>query len=614
MCGIVGAFHRDADVLESLLEGLRVLEYRGYDSVGLGVVRRGEVLVRKRAGRITELEKELADGELEGVSVGIGHSRWATHGPPTDENAHPHADEGMGLALVHNGIIENYAELRERLRAEGVHFRSQTDTEVLAHLIAREISEHGTTLGQAVRHAMHAVKGYYALAVLRGGAEPEIVCAREGPPLCVGATPDGAWLASDVLAILPHTREISFLEDGDIAEIAPGRIVFRDQTGQVIERPVRVVDWEVDESDKGGWDHYMLKEIHEQPDVVARTGYTRLDEENGDFRLVDDLWHDESLRDVERIQIVACGTALHAGLVARYMIEGLAGVPVDVEYGSEFRYRGPLLARNSLVLGISQSGETADTLAALRLGTELGARPVSICNSAQSTMVRESEASILIDAGPEIGVASTKAFVAMLVAAYALAIRLGRARGNLDRDRGRSLLADLRRVRPGLEHMLSRPVVDHVQEIAREHANAKGFLFLGRGINYPIALEGALKLKEISYVHAEGYPAGEMKHGPIALIEPGMTTVVVAPRDAVADKVRSNIEQVRARGGYVIAMGSDPECIEVADDSILIPEIGPWLSPILGVVPLQLFAYFVALARGCDIDKPRNLAKSVTVE
>ena len=613
MCGIVGAFHREEGVLDHLVAGLRTLEYRGYDSVGVAVVRDGEISIRKQSGRIGELEEALEREAFPDASIGIGHSRWATHGPPTDENAHPHPDAALGLALVHNGIIENYLELRASLAADGIEFRSQTDTEVLAHLVSREL-EHTASLADALREALRAVKGYYAVAVLRGGESPEMVCAREGPPLCVAVTDEAGWLASDVLAILPHTREVCFLEDGDLADIGPGRLVITGGDGRPVERATRTIDWEVDESDKGGWDHYMLKEIHEQPDVVARATFGRLDSERGDALLDGEFWSDENLRGIDRVQVLACGTALHAGLIASYLIEGLAGIPVDVDYASEFRYRDPVLMPNTLALGISQSGETADTLAAMRLATERGCRPVSICNSIGSTMVRESEAVIRIHAGPEIGVASTKAFTAMLVSGYLMAMRLGRARGVIDAMRGREMVARLEEVRPNVERLLARGVVSRIEELAKRHAEASGFLFLGRGINYPIALEGALKLKEISYVHAEGYPAGEMKHGPIALIEPGMTTVVIAPADDIADKVRSNIEQVRARGGHVIAIGSDPQCREVADEAVEIPRIGRWLSPLLNVIPLQLFAYFVARERGCDIDKPRNLAKSVTVE
>ena len=613
MCGIVGVLRPNEPVLSALVEGLRVLEYRGYDSVGVGVLQDGALVVRKRAGRIEELESALADGALDDVRAGIGHSRWATHGPPTDANAHPHVDASERIALVHNGIIENYLELREELTGAGVEFRSDTDTEVLAHLVGRELDA-GHALDEGVRRALRRLHGYYATAVLRNAAEPELVCARQGPPLCVAVTDDAAYLASDVRAILPHTREVCFLEDGDVATLAPGRLEITDREGNPVERPTRHIEWDSEEADLGGYPHYMLKEIHEQPDVVARTMQGKLDLERGDVRLEGEVFGDAALQAIDRVQVVACGTALHAGYVAGYLIEGLARVPVDVDFASEFRYRDPVLTGNPMVLGISQSGETADTLAALRLAIARGAEPVSLCNSIGSTMVRESRAAVLLEAGPEIGVASTKAFVAMLVAATLLAVRIGRARGTLSEEDGRAVLADLGRLRAALEHMLAPDSVARIRRIAEEHANAKGFLFLGRGINYPVALEGALKLKEISYVHAEGYPAGEMKHGPIALIEPGMTTVVLATKDDLADKIRSNAEQVRARGGHVIVVGSAPECLAVADEALDVPDISRWLSPILNVIPLQLFSYHVALARGCDIDKPRNLAKSVTVE
>ncbi len=615
MCGIVGAYLRGDPCLRALLAGLRTLEYRGYDSVGVGVVADGEIVVRRKAGRIEELERLLEGGELDGVSIGIGHSRWATHGPPTDANAHPHVDARRTLALVHNGIIENYQELRAELVESGVRLSSQTDTEILAHLIGREWEKNGGALEGAVRRALGRVSGYYAIAVLgRRNGEVELVASREGPPICVATTPDGAWLASDVLALLPHTRDVVFLEDGDVADLAPGKLTLRRLDGTPVVRKVQRISWSAESSDKGGFPHFMLKEIHEQPDVVARCIFGRVDEEAAEVQLPGELFGDASLRAVERVQVLACGTALHAGLVARYMLEGLAGVPVDVDYASEFRYRSPVLARGTLALGISQSGETADTLAALRLARSLGCRQLAISNSIGSPLVRESDACILLEAGPEIGVASTKAFVAMLVATFLLAVRLGRARGFLPADAARQALADLKKARMTLELLLKREVVEHVRELALRHKDQRGFLFLGRGINYPIALEGALKLKEISYKHAEGYPAGEMKHGPIAMIDREMTTVVIAPRDSVASKVRSNIEQIRARGGPVIGVGNDPESLAVADETIEVPEIGPWLSPLANVVPLQLFAYFVALAKGCDIDKPRNLAKSVTVE
>jgi len=613
MCGIVGAYLGQDACLPILVEGLRVLEYRGYDSVGVGVLQGEDIVVRKRAGRIEELEKILGDGNLADASIGIGHSRWATHGPPTDANAHPHTDAAGRVAVVHNGIIENYLDLRRELVASGVELRSDTDTEIVAHLVGKELDD-GVELTEAVHRALGRLNGYYALALVVGGPEPRLVCARQGPPICAAASDHGAFLASDVLALLPHSRDILFLEDGDVAELAPGRIVVRDAAGGIVERRTRRIDWDAEAADMAGWPHYMLKEIHEQADVVGRCAKGRVDLAAGEVRLEGEFFSGESLREVERIQFLACGTALHAGLVGRYMMEGLSGVAADVDFASEFRYRDPVLGPGTLAIGVSQSGETADTLAALRLAKERGCRQVSICNSIGSSMVRESDAAILIEAGPEIGVASTKAFTGMLVAMYLFAIRMGRARGHLTEGVARERLEELRKVRPYVERLCDEQLSSRIEELAERHVGAKGFLFLGRGVNYPIALEGALKLKEISYKHAEGYPAGEMKHGPIAMIEPEMTTVVLASNDAVASKVRQNIEQVRARGGPVICVGTDPESMQVADEAIEVPDVGPWLSPLLNVIPLQLFSYFVARKLGCDIDKPRNLAKSVTVE
>jgi glucosamine--fructose-6-phosphate aminotransferase (isomerizing) len=612
MCGIVGAILSEGQVLHGMLEGLRVLEYRGYDSAGVAVACADGIRIAKKAGRLEGLEGLLAEIRFPDSRAGIGHTRWATHGPPTDRNAHPHSDRGERLAVVHNGIIENYLELREELASKGIEFRSDTDTEVLTHLIGEELE--GATLAEAVTRALGRVRGYYAIAVLLGGERPELVCARQGPPLCLGLAREGAWLGSDVLAIIPHTREVVFLEDGDVAELSPSSVVVRDLAGRVQERPAQRVEWDAAQVGKGPWPHFMLKEIHEQPDVLAHTAFHRLDEERGDVHFDEPGWSDADLRGIQRVQGLACGTALHAAHVARHLIEGLARLPVDLDFASEFRYRKPVLVPGTLALAISQSGETADTLAALRLAHELGARATCICNVAGSTMVRECDAALMTQAGPEIGVASTKAFVAQLVAAYLLAVRLGRAKGVLDAARGRGLLADLRLLRPKLEQLLSEGFRGRMREIARHHQGVKGFLFLGRGINYPIALEGALKLKEISYMHAEGYAAGEMKHGPIAMIEPWMTSVVITGHGLMAEKVRSNIEQIRARGGPVIAVGSDRESLELADEAVEVPECSEWLSPILNVVPLQFLAYEIALLRGCDIDKPRNLAKSVTVE
>jgi glucosamine--fructose-6-phosphate aminotransferase (isomerizing) len=614
MCGIVGSILAEGSALEGLLQGLRVLEYRGYDSAGVAVIDGQGISIRRKAGRIQNLEALLADGSLAHARAGIGHTRWATHGVPSDVNAHPHTDAGGRVALVHNGVFENYAELRAELVARGVKLSSETDTEVLAHFVGLELAA-GRTLLEAVRLSLGRVRGYYAIAALslQGGA-PQLVCARQGPPLCLAVTPEAAYLASDPLALIPYTREVVFPEDGDIAELSIGKLRIIRHDGSEVQRAPRRIDWDPEAAGMGSYAHYMLKEIHEQPDVLARTAFARIREEQGDVAFGSPGWSDAELQGVQRVLIVACGTALHAGMIARYLIEGLARVPVETDFASEFRYRDPLVSPGTLALAISQSGETADTLAALRKAKELGARTAAICNVEGSTLVRETQALILTQAGPEIGVASTKAFVAQVVAAYLMAVRLGRARGTIDLARGRELLAELRLLRPKMEAMLGERAVEEVQAIAARHQHAKGFLFLGRGIEYPVALEGALKLKEISYVHAEGYAGGEMKHGPIALIEPAMSVLALVPQGALAEKMRSNVEQVRARGGKVICIGSDEEALKLADERVEVPESSEWLAPLLNVIPLQLAAYHMALLKGCDIDKPRNLAKSVTVE
>ncbi|MBK7876603.1 MAG: glutamine--fructose-6-phosphate transaminase (isomerizing) [Planctomycetes bacterium] len=614
MCGIIGTLLAEGSVVEGILEGLRLLEYRGYDSAGVAVLDKKGISIRRKAGRIEHLAAALAGGALSGAKAGIGHTRWATHGAPSDTNAHPHTDTEGRVAIVHNGIFENYAELRAELSTAGVVFKSETDTEVLAHLIGRELAR-GVELGAAVLHSLRRVKGYYAVAVLsQDHDQPRLFCARSGPPLAVAVTKTGAYLASDVLALIPHTREIVFIEDGDVAELEIGKVTVRNLDGKVIDRKARRVEWDPEEAGKGTYPHYMLKEIHEQPDVLARTAFDRIREAKGDVEFDTAGWDDTELKTIERVEIMACGTALHAGYIARYLIEGLARVPVECDYASEFRYRDPVLAGNTMALAISQSGETADTLAALRLAKELGAHTAAICNVNGSTLVREAQRVILTNAGPEIGVASTKAFVAQITAAYLLALRIGRARGTISKEQGQELVDELRVLRPKMEQLLGETAVKAVRGIAERHQNAKGFLFLGRGINFPVALEGALKLKEISYVHAEGYAAGEMKHGPIALIEPSMSIVALNAIGPLADKMRSNIEQVRARGGKVILIGSDEGSVQLADEHVKVPECSEWLSPILNVIPLQLLSYSIALLKGCDIDKPRNLAKSVTVE
>ncbi|QDV06698.1 Glutamine--fructose-6-phosphate aminotransferase [isomerizing] [Planctomycetes bacterium Poly30] len=618
MCGIVGALVSSGSVTPGLIAGLSVLEYRGYDSAGIAVARGGEITVRKRRGRLANLEEAILDGSMEGALAGIGHTRWATHGEPSDANAHPHTGRSSGLALVHNGIVENYLDLKRELLNEGEAFTSETDTEVLARMLDRLWTQGGgdeAALVAAVRTAIPRVRGYYALAVLANcPTGPVLLAVRQGPPLVVGVTPEGGFLSSDMLGVAPHTRELVYLEDGDIALIGPGRLDITGSDGSVVTREARTVQWDPADSGKGGYPHYMLKEIHEQPDVIARTAFDRIDLGAGDVRFEGGGFDDAFCRSVERIQILGCGTALHAGQIAKYLIEGLAHIPVDVDFASEFRYRDPRIVPGTLALAITQSGETADTLAATRLARELGARVASICNVAGSSQVRESDATILTYAGPEIGVASTKAFTAQVAAATLLAIRLARGRGVMHEHKARQLLEEFRMIRPKIESLLTDEAIARTREIARKHAGARGFLFLGRGVNYPVALEGALKLKEIAYVHAEGYAAGEMKHGPIALIDPGMTILAINSVGHVAEKTRANIEQVKARGGVTVSVGSDDLSHSIADSAVPVPATDEWLSPILNSIPLQLIAYHIAEIHGCDIDKPRNLAKSVTVE
>ena len=611
------------DIADVLVEGLRTLEYRGYDSSGVGVLRSasgstsGAVRVARKMGRLENLEEALKGGALAGANVGVGHTRWATHGEPSDENAHPHTDGSEHIALVHNGIIENYLELRGELEADGVVFHSETDTEVLTHLVGRNYESSGDLAG-SLRAALRRVEGYYAVAVVGNRDDvPELVCARQGPPLCVAMFEDGVMLASDVLAVLPHTREVTYLTDGDLAVLRPGSVQVEridGEAGEAVERLVTHIDWDTEAASKGGYPHFMLKEIFEQSEVLGRAIHDRLLPTQGDVQFEGDGWSDPDLNGIGRVQILACGTALHAGIVARYLIEGLARIPVEVDFASEYRYAEPVVSPGTLALAISQSGETADTLAAMRLARELGAQTLAICNVQGSTLTRDCQKTILTHAGPEIGVASTKAFTAQLIAAYLFALRLGRARRMISAEQGAEMIEELRHLRPKLESLLTTEYSAHIREIAVRHVDQKGFLFLGRGVNYPIALEGALKLKEISYVHAEGYAAGEMKHGPIALIEPDLTTLVINTKGRVADKVRSAIEQVKARSGPVIVLGSDEASRSLGDDIVEVPATSEWLSPLLNVVPLQLFAYHVADLKGCDIDKPRNLAKSVTVE
>ena len=603
MCGIVGVFHRQGTVVDELIQGLSVLEYRGYDSAGIGLAQPQGVAVRRRTGHLAALREALSHEPLHGLPVGVGR------------NAHPHTDRWGRIALVHNGIVENHDELRAELAAAGVEFRSDTDTEVLTHLIGEALNQGGDAV-DALGRALERVRGYYALALVlheeQGAAR--LLCARQGPPLAVGLGPRGACLASDPLALRPDTQRVQYLEDGDLAELGPDGLRIRARDGASVERPMQDYEHDAAAADRGGYAHHMLKEIHEQPGVLAHTLEDRLDLQRGDVDLGGGVFADEELRAIERISILGCGTALYAGQLGRAMIEGLARVPVDTDFASEFRYRSPIVAPHTLALAISQSGETADTLAAMRLAVDQGATPAAICNVGGSTLARESQGVVLTHAGPEIGVASTKAFVAQVATSLLLAVRLGRARGTLDATQGRALLEELRGLRPRMERLLEERAHECVRGIAARFADARGYLFLGRGLDFPLACEGALKLKEISYRHAEGYAAGEMKHGPIALVEPSLCTVALHTAGPLAEKTRANIEQVQARGGPVFGIGSDEGCLAVADEAFRIEPTGPWTAPLLNVLPLQLFAYHVADLLGCEIDKPRNLAKSVTVE
>jgi glucosamine--fructose-6-phosphate aminotransferase (isomerizing) len=609
MCGIIG-YIGSQNAVPLLLEGLKRLEYRGYDSAGVAVLANGKIEIRRSVGKLANLEKLLAGGGLSGT-IGIGHTRWATHGKPSEQNAHPH--RSGSLALVHNGIIENYLELKELLLKDGFRFVSETDTEVVAHLIARGIKA-GLALEAAVRTAVREIRGSYAIAVICEGDISTLVVARSGCPLVIGMCGHGALVASDVTALLAHLRDVVFLEDGDLAVLSGNELLVKDADGKVVNRPPTRITWDATAAEKGGYPHYMLKEIHEQPQTILDTMRGRYSYEHGEADLPDIGVTPEQLAKTGRIWIVACGTSWHAGLVGKYLIEEMVGAPVLVDIGSEFRYRNPLIQKDDLFVAISQSGETADTLAAAREAKRQGARILSICNVVGSTLPRESDGVLYTRAGPEIGVASTKAFTAQLTALYLLALHLGRVRGAMSVEDGQVWLDRLVTLPTHVKHLLGREA--ELVSIAKRYHTKRNFLYLGRGINYPIALEGALKLKEISYVHAEGYPAGEMKHGPIALIDKDMPVVFLAPRDRLYDKSVSNLMEVKARGAPVIAFVTEGEreLGRTADAIFTVPDVHPLLSPILFTVPLQMLAYHMAVLRGTDVDQPRNLAKSVTVE
>ena len=608
MCGIVG-YIGPKDVVPILIGGLKRLEYRGYDSAGVAVLDRGALHTRRAAGKIAMLEAALGADPVVG-HIGIGHTRWATHGPPTDRNAHPHLSTDGTIAVVHNGIIENYGSLKTQLASKGHRFSSDTDTEVLACLIQECYED---SLENAVVAALRLVEGTYGIAVVSSREPKKIVGARQGSPLLVGVSDGQYFLASDASAILAHTRDVVYLNEGEIAVLTGDGYRLMDINAAPVRRSVETIAWDLDAIERGGYDHFMLKEIFEQPTTVANTLRGRLRLEEGTSKLGGLNLSHEQLMGIDQIIITACGTSWHSGLIGELMIEDMARIPVEVEYASEFRYRNPIVTDRTLCIVISQSGETADTLAAMREAKRRGARTLGLVNVVGSTIAREDDGGIYLHAGPEIGVASTKAFSSQVVALALLALKLGRKR-NLSVARGREIAQALDALPAQIQAILD--AAPAIEAIAASYQDATNFLYLGRGYNFPAALEGALKLKEISYIHAEGYPAAEMKHGPIALIDDKMPVVFIAPHDAVFDKIVSNIQEVRARGGRTIVITSrdEPVLHGLMDHEIRIPETVDLLSPVLASIPLQLLAYYIAVKRGANVDQPRNLAKSVTVE
>ncbi len=617
MCGIVG-YIGPKKVVPLILDGLKRLEYRGYDSAGVAVVsQNGKLEIRRASGKLRNLEEAVRLSPLEGM-YGIGHTRWATHGRPTEENAHPHRDCTGQIVVVHNGIIENYLELKQQLAAKGHKFITETDTEVIAHLV--EANMNGK-LENAVQKTVKQLSGVYALAVVSTNDPQKIVAARWGPPAVIGLGENEFFVASDIPALLHHTRNVFFLADGDIAVITPSGVRLMDFDGAAVERPVQHISWDPIMAEKGGFKHFMQKEIFEQPRAVRDTLVGRVSLDSGKVFLDEMDITEEEFRAFRNIKIVACGTSWHAGLAGKFMIEQIAQVPVEVDYGSEFRYRDPIINHQSLVVVISQSGETADTIAAQREARQKGAKTLAICNVVGSMITRESSGTILTHAGPEIGVASTKAFTGQLTALMLLALHLGELRAGTSPDAAKTLIQEMARIPHKMEWILQRD--DEYEALARQFFRHSDFLYLGRGIHYPIALEGALKLKEISYIHAEGYPAGEMKHGPNALIDENLPVVIIATRDendpasmTRYEKTVSNIKEVKARDGIVISIVTEGDRLarEASDHVIEIPAAPEVLTPILEILPLQLLAYHIAVRRGCDVDQPRNLAKSVTVE
>jgi glucosamine--fructose-6-phosphate aminotransferase (isomerizing) len=593
-----------------ILESLRKLEYRGYDSAGIAVLNQGEVAIRRCEGKLSNLATLLGRQPMSG-SVGIGHTRWATHGRPSETNAHPH--RAGDVVVVHNGIIENYLELKEQLSKRGTHFSSETDSEIVAHLVSEKI-EKGMDFLDAVRRTLREIRGSYALLFLNRRDPQRLIVAKNSTPIVIGWGDGETFIASDIPALLDYTRKVTFLEDGEIGEVTVGSYRLFNGTGKAIRRPIKQITWDAVAARKGGYPHFMLKEIHDQPRALADTFRGRISLKNGDVSLEGIKLTQSQVKAIKRIHLVACGTAWHACLVGKFMLEEIAGIPAEVDYGSEFRYRSPLMDPQSILLMVSQSGETADTLAATEIARAKKAKILAICNVVDSSIARKAQGVLYTHAGPEISVASTKAFSTQLTALYLLAVALARLNGKLKQADARKLLRDLMHLPTWIEDALK--LESDVKELARELMHSQDFLYLGRGLNYPIALEGALKLKEISYIHAEGYPAGEMKHGPIALIDEKMPVVVLAPRDRYFEKTIGNLKEVESRGGKVIVLTDDIKTSrEVSAFRLLtLPKASHYLTPIVMTIPLQLLAYHIAVHRGTDVDQPRNLAKSVTVE
>ena len=614
MCGIIG-YIGPKPVVPVILDGLRRLEYRGYDSAGIAAVHNGTIEVRRSAGKLINLEQAIQREPMSGV-YGLGHTRWATHGRPTEENAHPHRDGSGRIVVVHNGIIENYLEIKRELVAEGHKFESETDTEVVAHLVQKE--SRGDGLENAVLRAMLRVRGLFALVLLSADDPEKLVTVRNGPPIVVGIGNGEYFVASDVPAILSHTRDVVFLDDREMAIVTKTGVEFRTFDGKAVAHKPTRVTWDPIAAEKAGYKHFMLKEIFEQPNAVRETVLGRVSLDSGRVFLDEVAIPAADLKAIDKVTLLACGTSWHAALIGKFMIEQLAKLPVEVDYGSEFRYRDPILSPHALAVAITQSGETADTLAALREAKGKGARSLAICNVVGSMATREAEGTIYTHAGPEIGVASTKAFTTQLVALYLLALHLAEVRNTLSKEERSAHIQALMQLPQILEETLKTD--KEMEKIAAKFQNKSDFLYLGRGINYPIALEGALKLKEISYIHAEGYPAGEMKHGPIALIDEDLPVVALATHDHVFEKMQGNIQEAKARGGSIIALTTkgDTTLSQLLDRNtdflVEVPATSELLMPVVLALPLQLLAYHIAVRRGCDVDQPRNLAKSVTVE